>query len=57
MDEAFMFVTAAGSGTCLAVLADAEADIGVIAYEMAMLVTRVGRHLSTRPRSATQAWA
>jgi predicted regulator of Ras-like GTPase activity (Roadblock/LC7/MglB family) len=57
MDEAFMFVTAAGSGACLAVLADAEADIGVIAYEMAMLVTRVGRHLSTRPRSATQAWA
>jgi uncharacterized protein len=57
MDEAFMFVTAAGSGACLAVIADGEADVGVIAYEMAMLVTRVGRHLSTRPRSATQAWS
>jgi len=56
MDERFLFVTSAGSGACLAVIADAEADIGVIAYEMAMLVTRVGRHLSTRPRSATQAW-
>jgi predicted regulator of Ras-like GTPase activity (Roadblock/LC7/MglB family) len=56
MDEVFLFVTAAGSGACLAVLADSEADVGVIAYEMAMLVTRVGRHLSTRPRSATQAW-
>ncbi|MEO5877426.1 MAG: roadblock/LC7 domain-containing protein [Streptosporangiaceae bacterium] len=57
MDEAFLFVTAAGSGACLAVLADAQADVGVIAYEMAMLVTRVGRHLSARPRSETQAWA
>lgn len=56
MDEAFLFVTAAGSGACLAVIADGEADVGVVAYEMAMLVTRVGRHLSTRPRG-TQAWA
>jgi len=50
-------VTAAGSGACLAVLADAQADVGVVAYEMAMLVTRVGRHLSSRPRNPTQAWA
>lgn len=52
MDSAFLFVTAAGQGACLAVLADAEADVGMIAYEMAMLVTRVGQHLSTAPRSA-----
>jgi predicted regulator of Ras-like GTPase activity (Roadblock/LC7/MglB family) len=52
MDSAFLFVTAAGRSACLAVLADAEADVGVIAYEMAMLVTRVGRHLSTAPRSS-----
>jgi hypothetical protein len=32
------------------VLADADADLGVIAYEMAMLVTRVGQHLSADPR-------
>lgn len=51
MDAAFLFVTAAGQGACLAVLADAEADVGVIAYEMAMLVTRVGQHLSATPRS------
>jgi predicted regulator of Ras-like GTPase activity (Roadblock/LC7/MglB family) len=57
MDEAFLFVTSAGSGACLAVLADAQADVGVIAYEMAMLVTRVGRHLSARPRNGSQAWA
>jgi predicted regulator of Ras-like GTPase activity (Roadblock/LC7/MglB family) len=50
MESAFLFVTAAGHGACLAVLAEAEADVGVIAYEMAMLVTRVGRHLSANPR-------
>jgi len=55
MDEAFLFVTSAGQGANLAVLADAKADVGVIAYEMAMLVTRVGLHLSARPRSASQA--
>jgi predicted regulator of Ras-like GTPase activity (Roadblock/LC7/MglB family) len=51
MDEAFLFVTAAGQGACLAVLSEAEADIGLIAYEMAMLVIRVGQALSapTRP--------
>jgi predicted regulator of Ras-like GTPase activity (Roadblock/LC7/MglB family) len=55
MDEAFLFVTATGQGANLAVLADSRADVGVIAYEMAMLVTRVGLHLSARPRTASQA--
>jgi predicted regulator of Ras-like GTPase activity (Roadblock/LC7/MglB family) len=54
MEQAFLFVTAAGRGACLAVLADAEADVGLIAYEMAMLVTRVGTYLSTSPRSVAQ---
>jgi predicted regulator of Ras-like GTPase activity (Roadblock/LC7/MglB family) len=54
MESAFLFVTAAGRGACLAVLGDADADVGLIAYEMAMLVTRVGTYLSTSPRSATQ---
>ena len=31
MDSAFMFVMAAGEGTCLAVLASAEANLGVMA--------------------------
>ncbi|MFC0037473.1 MULTISPECIES: roadblock/LC7 domain-containing protein [Actinomadura] len=52
MESAFLFVTAAGRGACLAVLSDADADLGLIAYEMAMLVTRVGRHLSADPRTA-----
>src|SRR5262249_56260540 len=50
MESAFLFVTAAGQGACLAVLADASSDIGLIAYEMAMLVKRVGQDLTAPPR-------
>ncbi|WP_037914909.1 roadblock/LC7 domain-containing protein [Actinacidiphila yeochonensis] len=50
LDGAFLFVTAAGDGSCLAVLADAESDVGQVAYEMTLLVKRVGAHLSTAPR-------
>lgn len=50
MDSAFMFVMAAGQGTCLATLASAEANLGVMAYEMAMLVRRMGVHLTAAPR-------
>jgi len=52
MESAFLFVTAAGQGACLAVLADASSDIGLIAYEMAMLVKRVGQTLSSPLRPA-----
>ncbi|GAA1562765.1 roadblock/LC7 domain-containing protein [Dactylosporangium maewongense] len=51
MDDAFLFVTAAGQGACLAVLSTADSDIGVIAYEMAMLVTRVGQYLTAPSRT------
>ncbi|MEV6108691.1 roadblock/LC7 domain-containing protein [Streptomyces sp. NPDC051940] len=50
MDEGFLFVAAAGHGSCLAVLSSAHADMGLIAYEMARLVKRVGEHLHTPPR-------
>ncbi|MGA8117097.1 MAG: roadblock/LC7 domain-containing protein [Actinocatenispora sp.] len=51
MESAFLLVTAAGRGACLAVLSGADADIGLIAYEMAMLVGRLGTHLSALERS------
>ncbi|MGV9851383.1 roadblock/LC7 domain-containing protein [Streptomyces sp. NPDC003442] len=51
LDDAFLFVTAAGDGSCLAVLADADSDVGQIAYEMTLLVKRVGVHLGSAPRS------
>ncbi|MBB5869538.1 putative regulator of Ras-like GTPase activity (Roadblock/LC7/MglB family) [Allocatelliglobosispora scoriae] len=52
MDLGFLFVTAAGNGACLAVIAGAEADAGLIAYEMAMLVARVGKYLTAPVRTA-----
>ena len=54
MESAFLFVIAAGKGTCLAVLTSAEANVGLIAYEMAMLVRRVGKYLATEPRFPDQ---
>ena len=51
LDEAFLFVTAAGDGSCLAVLSDADSDVGLVAYEMTLLVKRVGVHLATTPRT------
>jgi predicted regulator of Ras-like GTPase activity (Roadblock/LC7/MglB family) len=50
MEKAFLFVIAAGQGTCLAVMTSAEPNVGVIAYEMAMLVRRMGKHLAAEPR-------
>ncbi|QKW05302.1 roadblock/LC7 domain-containing protein [Streptomyces sp. NA04227] len=49
-DEAALFVTSAGDGSCLCVLSDAEADMGQIAYEMTLLVNRVGEHLGVDAR-------
>jgi predicted regulator of Ras-like GTPase activity (Roadblock/LC7/MglB family) len=50
MEFAFLFVIAAGRGTCLAVLTSADPNVGVIAYEMAMLVRRMGKYLASEPR-------
>lgn len=50
MDSALLFVMAAGEGSCLAVLAVQGADLGEIAYEMALLVRRVGDHLGVAYR-------
>src|SRR5215470_13486060 len=50
LEQAFLFVTAAGHGSCLAVLCSSDTDAGLMAYEMAMLVKRAGPHLASRPR-------
>ena len=50
MEKAFLFIIAAGNGTCLAVLTSADPNVGVIAYEMAMLVRRMGKYLAAEPR-------
>jgi predicted regulator of Ras-like GTPase activity (Roadblock/LC7/MglB family) len=55
MESAVLFVMAAGDGSCLAVLAGLAADMGLVAYEMAMLVRRVGHHLGVAPRPTSAA--
>jgi predicted regulator of Ras-like GTPase activity (Roadblock/LC7/MglB family) len=58
MEAGFLLVTAAGSGTCLAVLAQQGADLGLVAYEMAVLVRRSGEHIRVNTRaSAVSGWA
>jgi predicted regulator of Ras-like GTPase activity (Roadblock/LC7/MglB family) len=52
MESAFLFVSTAGQGTCLAVLTAADADVGLIAYEMAVLVRRSNEHLAVAFRPA-----
>ncbi|OON72430.1 roadblock/LC7 domain-containing protein [Streptomyces tsukubensis] len=51
-DDALLFVTAAGDGSCLCVLTAADADIGQVAYEMTLLVNRVGEHLGVDARGS-----
>ncbi|MER8182199.1 roadblock/LC7 domain-containing protein [Kitasatospora sp. NPDC094015] len=52
LEHGLLLVAAAGEGSCLAVLAGADADLGLIAYEMARLVRRVGEHLYTPARGS-----
>jgi predicted regulator of Ras-like GTPase activity (Roadblock/LC7/MglB family) len=51
MESGFLLVTAAGSGTCLAVIAGPGADLGLVAYEMAVLVRRSGEHIRVGTRA------
>jgi predicted regulator of Ras-like GTPase activity (Roadblock/LC7/MglB family) len=50
MEHAFLFIITAGKGTCLAVLTSADPNVGLIAYEMAMLVRRMGKYIAAEPR-------
>jgi hypothetical protein len=40
MDELFLFLMSVSNGSVLAVVADTTCDVGLIGYEMAMLVSR-----------------
>jgi predicted regulator of Ras-like GTPase activity (Roadblock/LC7/MglB family) len=50
MEQSLLFIAPAGRGTCLALIAEATADAGLIAYEMSVLVKRVGQHMVADPR-------
>ena len=54
MQSSFLFVTAAGHGACLAVLAAEDSDVGLVAYEMAMVVVRAGKYLAAPSRASAQ---
>jgi predicted regulator of Ras-like GTPase activity (Roadblock/LC7/MglB family) len=51
MENAFLVVTAAGTAAYLALLTRVDADMGLVAYEMNLLVRQVGTYLSSRPRA------
>jgi len=58
MESGFLLVSAAGGGACLAVIAEPGADLGMVAYEMAVMVRRTGEHIRVNPRaSALSGWA
>ncbi|MDH3683066.1 MAG: roadblock/LC7 domain-containing protein [Acidimicrobiia bacterium] len=46
MSGGFMFVSAIGDGSTLGVLADRDCDVGLIGYEMTVLLNRAGSVLS-----------
>ncbi|GAA4083423.1 MULTISPECIES: roadblock/LC7 domain-containing protein [Actinomadura] len=50
LEEALLFVSSAGFGSVLAVLAGREADAGVLGYEMAQLIKSVRPFLATPAR-------
>ncbi|WP_150243775.1 roadblock/LC7 domain-containing protein [Nocardiopsis quinghaiensis] len=54
MEHSYLFVTAAGAGACLSVLATEDADVGLVAYEMNLRVKRVGQFLTAAPRRSDQ---
>lgn len=55
LEYGFLVVTEAGEGACLALLASGNADLGMVAYEMNVLVQQVGAELSAAPRQQSPA--
>jgi predicted regulator of Ras-like GTPase activity (Roadblock/LC7/MglB family) len=50
MEGGLLLVMAISNGASLAVLAASDCDMGLVAYEMTLLVERVGRALTPAPR-------
>ena len=55
MEKGFLLVMSVSDGSCLAVLAPPSCDIGLIGYEMALLVARTGEVLTPELRAELQA--
>ncbi len=55
MQHAFLFVTGISDGSLLAVFAESSSDVGLVAYEMAVLVEKAGTVLTPELRAELQA--
>jgi predicted regulator of Ras-like GTPase activity (Roadblock/LC7/MglB family) len=55
LERAFVFVTGVSDGSSLAVLAKADCDVGLVAYEMGVLVDRAAAMLTPALRVELQA--
>ena len=55
MEKGFLFVMSVSDGSVLAVLASLNCDIGLVGYEMALLVARAGDVLTPAIRAELQA--
>jgi predicted regulator of Ras-like GTPase activity (Roadblock/LC7/MglB family) len=55
MERGFLLVMSISDGSCLTVLAASSCDVGVVGYEMALLVTRAGEVLTPTLRAELQA--
>jgi predicted regulator of Ras-like GTPase activity (Roadblock/LC7/MglB family) len=51
MANSYLILTSAGTGAHLVVLTGPGADVGVVAYQMNMLVKKIGEHLKQAPRA------
>ena len=54
MEHAFLFVTGISDGSCLACVSSAECDVGLVGYEMAVLVEKAGAVLTPELRAELQ---
>jgi predicted regulator of Ras-like GTPase activity (Roadblock/LC7/MglB family) len=55
MENAFLFVTGISDGSCLAVVSSSDADVGLVGYEMAVMVEKAGAVLTPELRAELQA--
>ena len=54
MDRGYLFLMSISDGSCLGVLAAPNCDIGLVAYEMTLLVERVGQQMTPELRAQLQ---
>ena len=55
LERGFVFVTGISEGSCLAVVAASDSDVGLVAYEMAVLIERASEMLTPTLRVELQA--